>query len=176
MTVTVDAWTCGGAIQNAISPDTVMVNASGATTWNVTYSFLNASGGLVTVGTVTIGLWDVTTNTQLQAVGPFNNVNTANFSLGGSMTNNSHAISLFCNITAGPVDHFIAATTNNPIGANPHAVFWVRRSGVWVAVSGHELRIRRGGAWVPVQLGTSNNAVFGKCGVMVRRSGIWISP
>lgn len=163
MTATIDNWTGPGSGGRTVAPNTFWWHAdSTAQTVSFQVQFFNAAGALVTVN-ATQEVWDVTANASA-----FSNtgtgVNTLNIGPVSMTSGHNYAFAITYN-GGTSCDHCICSVTGMGASTSGHPVMFIRRSGAWVGVPGHLLRIRRGGAWAIL-----NN------GFRIRRSGAWVQP
>lgn len=163
MSATVDNWRGPGSGTNVVAPNTFWVISNGTgQVWDMTFQAFNASGGLVTLAGWEATLWDVTAGA---AVGWINGPGANTINVADNMNTNGHLYTYAYNITSGSCDHIIASTTGMGSATTAAGIRLLRRSSAWASIPGHQRRIRRGGAWVPINGGH-----------YVRRSGIWQPP
>lgn len=154
MQITPDNWTGPGSGTNQVAPNVFqVVNQAASTAWAFSVTARNAGGGLVTVASWRLILWDVTSNSAaLTITGTSSN----SISLSGNMLTNGHVYAYAVSFVSGTCDHTIVTTTS--IAASgwknyPVASKWNGSS--WVEVGGPGLRVWNGSAWVVVNGGVS---------------------
>lgn len=160
MAAVVDNWRGPGSGANNQAPNTFWWHADAASqTVTTKVQFFNASNVLVTVNASFI-LWDETSGSAAFT----NTLTGVNTMTNGPITMTSgHTYTNRVTYNGGTsCDHCIVSVTAIGASTSGHPVFFVRRSGVWVGVPGHVLRVRRSSAWAVINGGVS-----------VRRSGVW---
>lgn len=163
MAAVIDNWTGPGSGGPTLAPNTFWwFSFAASQTVSTKVQFFNAAGALVTVN-ATFQIWDVGSGTQLGGV-TLSGVNT--MTLGPDTMTSGHTYAHRITYNGGTsCDHCICSVTAIGASTSGHTIFSVRRSGAWVGIPGHQIRVRRGGAWAIV-----NN------GVRVRRTGAWAQP
>lgn len=163
MAAVIDNWTGPGSGGPTLAPNTFWwFSFAASQSVSTKIQFFNASGALVTVN-ATFQVWDVGSNVAL-FTNTLTGVNT--MTIGPVTMTNGHTYAHRITYNGGTsCDHCICSVTAIGASTTGHTLFFVRRSGAWVAVVGHTLRVRRSGAWAIV-----NGGVF------IRRSGAWKQP
>ncbi len=163
MSASIDPWTGPGAGSQVRAPNTFWwFSFAAGQTVSTRVQFFNASGGLVTVN-ATFEIVDVGNGTVLGTITQ-SGVNTLNLGPDTMTSGETYAHRITYN-GGTSCDHCVCSVQAIGASTSGHTLFFVRRSGAWVAVVGHTLRVRRGGAWAIL-----NNGFF------VRRSGAWGTP
>lgn len=163
MQTTPDTWTGPGSGTNQVAPNVFqVVDLSAGSNWQMQVTARNAGGGLVTVASWQLMLWDVTAGSaSLTVTGT--NANTINLS--GNMLTVGHVYTYTVNFITGTCDHTLVSTTSIDATAGHwknYPICSVWRAAAWHEIGGPGVRVWRGGAWQIV-----NN------GVSVWRAGVW---
>lgn len=165
MQTTPGTWTGPGS-GSATAPNTFWVeDLVAGSNWQIQVTARNASGGLVTVASWSLSLWDVTTNAAALTV-TGTNANTINLS--GNMNTTGHKYTYHVAFSSGSCDHTLVTTTsivatagnwkNHPIAKRWSGSAWVEIGGpgilrwngsAWTTLNGGVLRWT-GSAWVYV--------------------------